>query len=40
MGLLLPNNPEAEREMRTDGNRMMVFRSAEAWERLDKYRKK
>jgi hypothetical protein len=40
LGLSLPRDVAEEREMWTELSRLMVFRSAEAWERLEKFRTK
>ena len=39
LGLDLPRNPESEREMWTEVNRMLVYRSAAAYGRLTKFKK-
>jgi len=39
LGLDLPRSPQKEREMWTDVSRVMIYRSAPAWDRLTIYRK-
>jgi hypothetical protein len=39
LGLALPRSTSEEREMWRDASRMMTYRSSDAWDRLEKYRK-
>jgi hypothetical protein len=40
LGLVLPSNASEERDMWRDASRMMIYRSAPAWDRLEKFRRK
>ena len=40
LGLKMPRNTEAERKMWTEVNRVFLYRSPHAWDRLTSYRKK